>query len=129
VEATSRIADVYDKGPGGAAIIVTETSCEFFTSADQHLRPRGRRLRRVARPVDLGARARPFSRPVTDRAHVRVAGRPVPAVRRLQPVARRPGLCRDGGLPAPDPARALHIRCGVQGRRGPCARRGRHPRA
>jgi len=32
VEATSRIADVYDKGPGGAAIIVTETSCEFFTS-------------------------------------------------------------------------------------------------
>jgi acyl dehydratase len=32
VEATSGIADVYDKGPGGAAIIVTETSCEYFTS-------------------------------------------------------------------------------------------------
>ncbi len=32
VEAASRVADVYDKGPGGAAIIVTETSCEYFTS-------------------------------------------------------------------------------------------------
>jgi acyl dehydratase len=32
VEATSRIADVYDKGPGGAAIIVTETTCDYFTS-------------------------------------------------------------------------------------------------
>lgn len=31
-EATSRVADVYDKGEGGAAIIVTETSCEYFTS-------------------------------------------------------------------------------------------------
>jgi acyl dehydratase len=31
-ETTSRIADVHDKGPGGAAIIVTETSCEYFTS-------------------------------------------------------------------------------------------------
>ena len=30
--AESRIADVYDKGPGSAAIIVTETVTEYFTS-------------------------------------------------------------------------------------------------
>lgn len=32
VVAASRIADVYDKGPGSAAIIVTETATEYFTS-------------------------------------------------------------------------------------------------
>jgi len=32
VVAESRIADVYDKGPGSAAIVVTETATQYFTS-------------------------------------------------------------------------------------------------
>ena len=72
--------------------------------------PRRRRLRRAAAPAaaaasDPGARARPRLRPADPAGD----GADLPALRRPEPAACRPGGGEGRGLPAPDPAWARDL--------------------
>ena len=104
----SRVLEVIDKGQGKGALVYAErkvtdkASGALIATVDaDHVLPRRRRLRRAAAREPAGAqdsRARAGSR-VRSR-HPAGAGDDLPAVRRPQSAAHRPGDGQDRGLSA-----------------------------
>ena len=127
---TARIAAVYDKGKAAVLVLRTEVADAegplWTSDAQIFVRGEGgfggdRGPSARLEPPD--ARARQDGR--ADRP--RGPGAALPALRRLEPAARRPRVRQARRLRPADPARAVHVRHDAQGGRRHGARRGRRP--
>ena len=118
VESVTRIVGIYDKGK--AAVVRLETECDVRRQRQARVRRRASPRSSAARAASARSRGDRDRRPAEDarpqgrpRGDVRDADRPgvaLPAQRRPQPVALRPGDRQVRGLRQADPARALHVR-------------------
>jgi hypothetical protein len=117
ITADSRIIGAYDKGPGKGAVIYTETTLTLDGGEKLATLVGSTFARGTAASAGPSEGAPEPHKTPGARADMSVdiptaagPGADLPAERRPQPAAQRPGRGERGGVPAADPARAVHLR-------------------